>query len=53
MKGVITSRHLILNARIIISEFGFGCYLRCVRRALFHRGEATFLETACRIKSTL
>ena len=50
MKGVITSRHLLLNARTIISEFGIGCYLRCLRRAFFHRGEGTFLETACRMK---
>ncbi len=50
MKGLITTRHLILNARTIIAEFGVACYLRCLRNALLHRGPATFLETACKLK---
>jgi hypothetical protein len=50
MKGVITTRHLILNARIIIAEFGVVCYMRCIKNALLHRGQVTFLESACRMK---
>jgi hypothetical protein len=50
MKGLITTRHLILNARTIIAEFGVGCYLRCLKNAVLHRGQCTFLESACRLK---
>jgi hypothetical protein len=49
MKGLITTRHLILNARTIISEFGFSAYLRCVKNVLIHRN-TTFLESACKFK---
>jgi len=50
MKGVITTKHLILNARTIIAEFGVGCYLRCLKNAIFRRGDNTFLQCACRMK---
>ena len=49
MKGMITTRHLILNARVIIAEFGVACYFRCLKAALLHRGDATFLGSACRM----
>jgi hypothetical protein len=49
MKGLITTRHLILNARTIISEFGLSAYLRCVKNVLIHR-HTTFLDSACRFK---
>ncbi len=50
MKGMITTRHLILNARLIISEFGVACYLRCLRSALVSRGDCTFLAAAMKFK---
>jgi len=49
MKGMITTRHLILNARVIIAEFGVACYFRCLKAALLHRGDTTFLGNACRM----
>ncbi|MCC6808605.1 MAG: hypothetical protein IT381_14370 [Deltaproteobacteria bacterium] len=49
MKGLITTRHLIFNARTIIAEFGFSAYLRCIKNALMHR-QTTFLDSACRFK---
>jgi hypothetical protein len=49
MKGLITTRHLILNARTIISEFGISAYFRCVKNVIIHR-QTTFLESACRFK---
>lgn len=49
MKGVITTRHLLLNARTIISEFGIACYVRCLRNALLHK-QSTFLQSACKMK---
>ncbi len=43
MVGVITTRHLITQSRVIVREFGARCYLRCVWRTLLHR-RVTFLE---------
>lgn len=51
MKGFITTRHLILNARIIIAEFGLSAYLRCVKNVLIHRN-TTFLESTCKLSSS-
>ncbi len=50
MKGLITTRHLILNARTIIAEFGVACYFRCLKNAVLHPGQCTFLESACKLK---
>lgn len=43
MRGLITTRHLLVNAPTIITEFGVLAYLRCVNAALSRR-PATFLE---------
>jgi hypothetical protein len=45
MRGVITSRDVLANARLIQSEFGLMCLLRCLVAVV--RGErTTFLDTA-------
>lgn len=44
MRGLITTRHLLLNASTIIHEFGFGAYVRCLGQALLSRKPVTFLE---------
>lgn len=43
MEGLITTRHLVLNAREIIAGFGLTAWWRCVRSALSRR-RVTFLE---------
>jgi hypothetical protein len=48
MKGVITNRHLVTNARVIIHEFGMSAYMRCVAAVLFSRRPVTFLELVMR-----
>lgn len=50
MRGLITTRHLFLNAASIIQEFGFLAYLRCLRQVLLARRRATFLECVMRLK---
>ena len=50
MRGMITTRHLIFNARLIITEFGMVCYLRCLKNVLLHRGHNTFLDSALKLK---
>ncbi len=48
MIGVITSRDVLLNLRLIWSEFGFICLLRCVLACTLGRKKTTFLEVAVR-----
>jgi hypothetical protein len=49
MRGLITTRHLVVNAGTIIHEFGFVAYMRCVR-ALLCRRNTTFLECVCHFR---
>jgi hypothetical protein len=44
MYGVITTRHLVLKAPIIIQEFGLKTYCRCLFRTFTTRRHVTFLE---------
>lgn len=50
MVGVITTRHLVTNARVIVAEFGLRCYLRCWRRVASGK-PVTFLEVVCSIQT--
>lgn len=49
MRGLITTRHLVMNAPTIIHEFGFVTYLRCVGTVLLRR-HVTFLECVLRLQ---
>jgi hypothetical protein len=42
VRGVITGRHVILHAPVIVSEFGMKVWLRCCR-AMLLREPTTFL----------
>ena len=44
MVGLITTRHLLTEARTLVAEFGVSVYLRCLRAALLERRPVTFLE---------
>ncbi len=44
MRGLITTRHLLTNAPVIIKEFGLWAYLRCLRTTFLSRRKVTFLE---------
>lgn len=50
MRGLITTRHLVLNASTIVQEFGLLAYLRCLGMALFSRRPVTFLECIVRLR---
>lgn len=50
MRGLITTRHLVINAATIIQEFGLMAYLRCLRQVLLTRRHVTFLECVMRLK---
>ena len=52
MRGLITTRHLVTNARLIIQEFGLAAYVRCLSHALLSRRPVTFLECMVRCGST-
>ena len=43
MKGVITSRDVLLHPMTICAAFGAACYLRCLK-AVISRRRCTFLE---------
>ncbi|HEX9574849.1 MAG TPA: hypothetical protein VF994_12185 [Myxococcales bacterium] len=43
ISGVITTRHVIRHAAIIVREFGAAAYLRCCL-VILRRRRATFLE---------
>lgn len=47
MQGVITLRDVLANARVIVSEFGGACLVRCLVVACT-RQKTTFLEVAFR-----
>jgi hypothetical protein len=44
MDGVVTTRDLFMNSRVIIHEFGLRCLARCFWRTLRSDGVVTFLE---------
>jgi hypothetical protein len=45
MQGFITTRHLFTHAPIIVGEFGWRVYLRCVAQCILpRRRPATFLS---------
>lgn len=50
MRGLITTRHLIINAPLIVQEFGLIAYVRCFVRALWRRQQATFLNCIVELK---
>jgi len=43
VRGVITSRHVLTHAALIVREFGLTTFLRCCL-AIVQRRNATFLE---------
>jgi hypothetical protein len=47
MRGFITTRHLVTHARLIIQQFGWRVYLRCVLYCLRPGKPVTFLSIAC------
>jgi hypothetical protein len=44
MRGVITTRHLVTHAPLIMRLFGIRAYLKCVACVLRKGGRATFLD---------
>lgn len=50
MRGLITTRNLVVNAPTIIQEFGVSAYMRCVFAALLSRRDVTFLECVMRLR---
>lgn len=50
MRGLITTKHLLLNASTIVQEFGLFAYLRCLHMALFSGRRVTFLECIVRLR---
>lgn len=50
MRGLITTKHLLINAATIVQEFGFIAYLRCLHMALFSGRSVTFLECIIRLR---
>ena len=52
MVGVITSRDVLLNLRVIWAEFGFLCVARCLFACAFGP-KTTFLEVAFRRRRAL
>jgi hypothetical protein len=51
MRGLITTRNLVVNAPTIIHEFGVSAYMRCLAAALLSRKQVTFLECVMRLQS--
>jgi len=47
MRGYVTTRHLLIHARIIVQEFGWRAYLRCLVRCMFAPQTVTFLGCVC------
>ncbi len=43
MRGLITTRHLVTHAHLIMTLFGVRAYLKCVSCVL-RKGETTFLD---------
>lgn len=50
MRGLITTRHLLVHAPMIVAEFGLRTYLRCIAAALVSRRRVTFLECVLRLQ---
>jgi hypothetical protein len=44
MRGLVTTRHLLTHAALIVELFGARAYCRCLLLALLHPGRTTFLE---------
>ncbi len=44
MRGVITTRHLVTHAPLIMRLFGVRAYFKCVACVLRKGGRATFLD---------
>ena len=49
MKGYIELKHLFSCAHIIIKEFGWRAYVKCLWTALINK-KATFLSCVCQMK---
>jgi len=45
MVGVITAKHVLTHCVIIVTGFGFGCFVRCLYHAAL-RHKLTFLQIA-------
>jgi len=43
VRGVITSRHVLMHATLIVREFGLAAFLRCCL-VIVQRRQTTFLE---------
>ncbi len=52
MQGLITTRHLVTNAPVIMKEFGVGAYVRCLAAATLGRRKVTFLEVVMRLRAS-
>jgi hypothetical protein len=44
MRGFVTTKTLLVEARTIVAEFGLPCYARCWWRVLTRCRRCTFLE---------
>ena len=51
MQGLITTKHLVTKAAVIIHEFGWGTYWRCVTSVVMSRRHVTFLDCALRLRN--
>lgn len=50
MRGLITTKHLLLNASTIVQEFGLLAYLKCIYSVLCGPRRVTFLECIVRLR---
>jgi hypothetical protein len=44
MHGYVTTRHLVTHGAIIVREFGWRVYFRCLVNVLAGSGQTTFLQ---------
>ena len=51
MRGYVTTRHLLIHAPIIIQEFGWRAYFRCLIRCTLATEPVTFLGCVCAAES--
>ena len=50
MRGLITTKHLLLNAGTIVQEFGLLAYFKCIYSVLCGPRRVTFLECIVRLR---
>jgi hypothetical protein len=44
MHGYVTTRHLVTHGAIIVREFGWRVYFRCLVNVVVGSGQTTFLQ---------